>query len=278
MATVRSLLALSLVLSSSVALAAPTALYGVGSGSGTGDSLWIVTNPAGPATEVGSMGISATAVTGLVTDPNDPSLYISDGASVFSVSKATGASTLIGASGLGSIEGLAIDGAGTMWAASGSTLATIAYTTSGVSTFVATLTNFYDDLAIANSDINYSGGTIPAGSLLGIDATGGGSSIYAINTTTFAETLIDSVPLTVGDEALTTDDAGRLLTHNFDRETGGLGGIYETDPLGTSSLLFTTTPAWNGMWFQVGDEEVPTPAPLALLAVAGLLMLRRRTA
>lgn len=150
-------------------------------------------------------------------------------------------------------------------------------TSTGFATFAGALTHSFDDLAVARDDIIYSGGTITAGTLLGLDAADG---IYAIDTTSFVETLIESIPVEVGDEAFATDtgpDAG-ILSHNFNREAGGLGGIYEVDLSITSSdVLIKTTPARiTGMYLEADEVNIPLPGTAWLFGGIFAGMMARR--
>ncbi|MCB1735645.1 MAG: hypothetical protein H6981_12970 [Gammaproteobacteria bacterium] len=240
-------------------------------------TLYSIDQQTSPVVTVGNTGIgSATAL----TVDNNGSLFTTDGTSLYTLNRTTAAATLVDTYlGIGTLQGLAFDGTNSLWGVSGNDLYLLANNGSGLFSWQATLGGSYDDLAIAQTDITYSGGTILAGTLLGLDATGGGSFIYAIDTGTFVETLIETIPLAVGDEAMTTDaGGGTLFTHNFNRESGGQGGVYEVDLTGANNdtLVKITPGRITGMFLEDTGASVPVPAPALLIGGAFLGMMAKR--
>ncbi|MCB1736693.1 MAG: hypothetical protein KDI42_01075 [Gammaproteobacteria bacterium] len=237
----------------------------------TGD-LYHIASPGGAIDTIGSSGVSG--LTALTMD-SAGNLYSTDGANLYTLNKTTGLASLVGSfGGTSGIEGLAFDGIDTLWGANGGGLFII-NTGTGFASFVSAMTHSYDDLAVAKSDV--AGTSIVAGDLLGLDATT--NAIYEIDFGTYVEALVESVPLTVGDEAITTDTDGVIYTHNFDREPGGLGGIYQVDVSGASldTFVMTTNPRITGMFLDSAGDPVPAPGVLWLLGAAfvGLRLNRR---
>ncbi|MGB0712348.1 MAG: hypothetical protein ACPGUC_02200 [Gammaproteobacteria bacterium] len=234
--------------------------------------LYEVESESGPVTTVGNTGVGGLQALTLATDGT---LYTTQGSNLYTLNKSTGAASLIGGFGGGvvGVEGIAINAGGTLYAADGGTLYTID-TGTGTATFAGNTGIGWDDLAFAQADITFSGGTISAGTLLGLDATVG---IYTIDTSTFVSTLVESVPVAVADEAFTTDGGGGVLGNNYDRESGGNSGFYEIDMSGGSADSFIIAGPGNVTGMALEDDGPPLPLPpVALLMGLGLAAMGRR--
>ncbi len=232
-----------------------------------GDSgdLFEMKTQSGPIVTIGNTGLG---VLDALTISSSGTLYTTTGSALYTLDKTNASATLIGNMGITGVEGLAIDNSGNMYAASGNALYTV-NTSTGASSFAGSVTHIYDDLLFATTDISYSGGTIAAGTLLGLDATLG---IYSIDTTTFAETLIEAIPVSVADEAFASDGNGGLIGHNFNREAGGLGGLYDIDLSGgnADTLISTAPAAIRGLAMET--SAVPLPGTLWLWSMGAMLL------
>ncbi len=263
-----------------IAVTASALLWSVSAQAGlwmTGDNgdLYFVATQVSAPTFIGNTGIANSQA--LTLDSNG-TIYVTDENSLYTVDRTTGASTSVGSfGGVTGIQGLAFDVTGTiLYGANASGLFSI-NTGTGSASFLGALdpARSFDDLAVAHTDVfNSSGVLITAGTLVGLDATHG---IYAINTTTFASTLIEAFAATVGDEALTIDSSPEpgVFTHNFNREAGGTaGGIYSLDLDGgvADQLILTTATGITGMFLE-NDGQIPLPGTAWLFGsmLAGLM-------
>lgn len=239
----------------------------------TSSTLFFIDQEADPVTTIGSTGVSSLSA--LTMDHNDD-LFTTNGSNLYTLNKTTGAATLVGSTGTSGFEGLAFDESNVLWGAAGNSLFTIDAGT-GAATLASGGMQDYDDLTILRDDLVTGAGTISAGTLIGLNATIG---LFAINTTTFTETFIEAIPVTVGDEAITGDNGGGILANNFDRESGGQSGIYDVDFTGgnADTLIKTVNGNITGMIMDF-DAEVPVPGTaLLMLGVLGGLAARKRRA
>jgi hypothetical protein len=93
---------------SGLAFAATGAIWGYAKNGTFEDSLLTIAPDTGVASEIGTLGIfSDAAVGGLDVDPDSGVLYLSDGASLYTVDGGTADATLVGDHGLGGMSGIA---------------------------------------------------------------------------------------------------------------------------------------------------------------------------
>ena len=136
----------------------------------------------------------------------DQSLYIID------INDAS--TTLVGVSGLGGTEALAVDASGTIVINSGLNMYSLS-AADGSPTLIGTITgatHVPDGLSYSPVDLTVSGiGVVPAGSLFSVDS----GRLYVMDPVTFASTFVGS---TAGSETLAFGPDGTLYVHNFSNQ------------------------------------------------------------
>lgn len=147
--------------------------------------------------------------------------------SVYRINAATGSSTLVGPSGVGALNSLALDTSGTVYAGSAGGNLYVIDKTTGVATLVANIGGDLRGLAISSTDVLYAI----------FDGGGGGTltdSLYKIDLKTFATQLIGDTGR-AGFQGLAFDGGGTL--YGFDV---GLGSSSSTLGSGLNKISTST--------------------------------------
>jgi hypothetical protein len=246
---------------------------GVGASTGTLET-FDAASPGTPTT-IGNLGVLAD-FGGLAYDSNNNTLYLVDGfgddittthSSLYSVNTTTGLATLIGSTGLADVTGLTYDSANnTLYAAQdvgGAPLVSLNITT-GAATAIGT--------GIAADNLAYDSTN---GVLYGWLDCLGCSSLYSINPSTGAQTLLSNTGLDSNDSGLVYDPASNLL---WDLDVRGR--LTTIDPTAFNQTFVGTFSGGESSGLAlVPNSTVPEPAAFLLLG-SGLTLLayrKRRT-
>lgn len=213
---------------------------------------------------VGSTGVGAGDFGDLTYDSNHGVMYWDSGRgdnSIYTLNLGTGAATLVGATGLTDLFGLAYDTANnTLY---GSTSGGAFYsidTTSGTPTLVGNNSNYTGGLAYnATNDTMY-------------EYVAGSGTLYSIDLGTGAATLVSSGPGFINDGAFTWDPVSGIFWVD---EWGG-----KVDQLNSAFTSETTVATYtdnlDGIAF-AGGSAIPEPGTVGFIAagLASLAALRR---
>ena len=183
--------------------------------------------------------------------------------SLYTISLADGSTTLIGTTILGDVESLTFNGDGSqLFVSAGSDLYSLDPANADA-TLIGNLGLALDGLSVTPVDVAVEGlGTLPAGTIFGVD----GTDLYTVDATIGSLTTIG----TVGgpNETIAFAPDGTLYGHN----NAGEFNIIGLDPL-TTTFAFNSS---SGLVFAAA--VTPVPGTLAVFAIVGLGGRRRRRA
>jgi hypothetical protein len=264
-------ISLALSLTSFAALAAMShgqgVMYGVSNNGTAASSLYTINTATGAATVVGSLGFSAS-FSGL--EYMNGSLYVTDlfangGFNFGSINPATGAATVIAAQGSLNMWGLAANPSLNLFYTvdldAGNVLKSI--TPAGVITTIgATGVGFFGTGMAFRASTNT------------LFATGFDGSLYTINTTTGAATIVGSTGLSFTNawQGLAFDGSGTLFLNAADNDN-----LYTINTTTGAATLVGANGPTNGNGIDgLAFAPVPEPASMAALGLGALALLRKR--
>jgi hypothetical protein len=233
----------------------------------SGDSLYTVDLSAGTAALIGNDGLSGNTLEGLAIAPSG-SLFATDNAgSLYSLSDATGAATLIGSTGRGDIEGLDFFGS-TLVGTDNSSSSTFF----SIDTATAVTTNIIQ---------------VATGAIRGLDSTGPNSALVISDTPVFQS--LQSVNLTTGavTNIGTLQGTGKDLFFGLDFASdgnlyglGGNGNIDRIDPATGQTTLISNANIGSGFLDFKANSPVPEASTTVslgfLLALGGVVIATKR--